>query len=197
MTTPADPPPPRNTNTDLTPLLASERERVIARLSECFARDELSLGEYEHRLSLAYGAQTRAELDPIGSDLPSTPGADPELAALPLEVKSILSSIVRSGPATLPKRGRMRSWAGNIQIDLRGSHVQPGVTEIEIDVFLGNLEITLPRHVHVDDQTSVMLSSFDNPRARGAPEALPPGVPPTVVRLLGRVILGNLSVRFR
>lgn len=199
MNSSTDPPPSSasDAKTDLTPILSAERERVIAQLTACFSRDELSLEEYETRISLVYGARTRSELEQISSALPSTDSIEPELEGSPLEVKSILSSIVRSGLAILPKRARLRSWAGNIQIDLSRSRVRSGVTEIEVDVVLGNLEISLPRHVHLDDQTNVVLSSFDNPRPRGAAEPLPPGVPPTVVRLQGRVILGNLSVRFR
>lgn len=43
-------------------LAPSEREVVIAQLSESFAQDRLSLGEFEHRVAAAYRATTVADL---------------------------------------------------------------------------------------------------------------------------------------
>ncbi|HWE30293.1 MAG TPA: DUF1707 domain-containing protein, partial [Polyangia bacterium] len=49
--------------------LRDERERVIARLSDAFARDVLSLEDFEERLGLAHRATTTAELVPLEGDL--------------------------------------------------------------------------------------------------------------------------------
>ena len=190
-------PPPAPEGSDGTTPAEVERERAIARLTDSFARDELTVDEYERRVSLVYGAGTRSELERAGANLPAVRPPEPELAALPLEVTSILSNVVRPGPPVLPKRLRMRSWAGNIELDLSGAQVEPGVTEIEVDVVLGNLEVELPRHVYVDDQTNVLLGSFENPRAGAGASTPPAETPATVVRFRGRVLLGNVSVRLR
>lgn len=193
----ADRPPPPSSATGLTQLLEADRERAIARLSESFSRDELSVDEYERRVSLVYGAATRPELEKLSADLPAAPTPDPELVAAPLRVSAVLSNVVRPGPSALPKQLHMRSWGGNIEIDLSRSSLQPGVTELEVDVVLGNLEIVLPEHAHVDPQMSAVLASFDNPRRSNASSALPAAVPPAVIRFTGRIVLGNVSVRFR
>lgn len=193
----ADGPPPPSPGTDLTPPLEAERDRTVERLTEGFSRDELTVEEYERRVSLVYGATTRAELARLSADLPVAPPPHPELVALPLEIRSVLSNVVRSGPPALPKQVHMRSWAGNIEIDLSNSQLLPGVTQVDVDVVLGNLEIVLPEHAHVDQQMSVILSSFENPRRRDSAPALPARGAPVVVRFTGRVLLGNVSVRFR
>lgn len=192
-----DRPLPPSDSSDVAAPAETEREQAIARLTEGFARDELTVEEYERRVSLVYAAGTRTDLARVAAEFPALPRSAPELATLPLEVTSILSNVVRAGPAVLPKRLRTRSWAGNIELDLSGARVEPGVTEIEIDVVLGNLEISLPPHAHVDDRTNVFLGSFENPRSGGAAPSPPPASPPTVVRFRGRVLLGNVSVRFR
>lgn len=199
-TPPGDSPGPAPRRTGVTPALDTERDRVVARLTEGFARDEMSVEEYEHRVSAVYAASSRAELDVLAAELPAVPvPADPhdDLVGVPLRVDAILSNVVRSAPMFLPERLRLRSWAGNIEIDLSESRLRTGVTEIEVDVVLGNLEIVLPHHAHLDDQTSVILASFENPRGRGTAEPRSPATPPTVVRFRGHVVLGNLSVTFR
>lgn len=50
-------------------LAPSEREVVIAQLSESFAQDRLSLGEFEHRVAAAYRATTVADLTALTVDL--------------------------------------------------------------------------------------------------------------------------------
>ena len=49
--------------------LRDARERVIARLSDGFAHDELELEEFEQRLGLAHRSSSLAELSQLTRDL--------------------------------------------------------------------------------------------------------------------------------
>jgi hypothetical protein len=191
-----DSPPPAPSDVRAVPsALLPARERLIARLTDGFARDALSVEEFERRLSLAYEAESVEALDALSVDLPAEAPAAPALpAAAPLRIASVLSNVVRSGPQELPRRLEMRSWLGNLELNLTVARFPPGVTEIALDVFLGNIEIRLPHDVRVDDDTNAMLASFEcrqRDREIGAGE-LPD--PRPVVRFTGRIVLGNVTV---
>ena len=49
--------------------LRDERERIIVRLTESFAEDELGLEQFEQRVERAYRCSTVAELDELVADL--------------------------------------------------------------------------------------------------------------------------------
>lgn len=188
------------TDSDLTPAprpeslpappLAAARERMIARLSGSFARDELTLEEYEHRLTLVYDAPSVDALAAIGADLPDASTAVVPQAAAPGRIVALLSSVVRGGQGEVPRQLSIRSWLGNVEMDLSGSTFVDGVTEIRLDVVLGNVEIDLPPDVRVADESSTILASFENRRGSGAE-----GGP--MVRFTGNVVLGNVEVRAR
>src|SRR5687768_8774111 len=55
----------------------TERERVIARLSDAFAEDALALEEFERRLALARGAVDVADLRELVRDLPQAESIAP------------------------------------------------------------------------------------------------------------------------
>ena len=180
----------------ISPALLPARERVIARLTDSFARDVLSVEEFERRLSRAYEAGTVEALDALAVDLPAVapPDAPAPPAGPPLRIASVLSNVIRSGPQELPRRLEMRSWLGNLELNLSGARLPPGMTEIALDVFLGNIEIRLPHDVRVDDETNAMLASFEcrqRDRAMGSGE---PSDPRPVVRFTGRIVLGNVTV---
>jgi hypothetical protein len=175
--------------------LGAERERVIARLSEAFAQDQLEVEEFERRVSLAYEARATAALVRLTRDLPAA-AAPPALRdEPPAQIASVLSSVVRRGPSVVPRRLELRSWAGNLELDLREAAFSSGVTEIAVDVVLGNVELRLPHGVEVENTTRAILASFEA-RHPGRPQGAPPLVSPrAVLRFTGRVVLGNVTVR--
>ena len=188
-------------SSDLTPAprpegLAAAREQMVARLGESFARDALTLEEYERRLSLVYEAATPDSLAAIVADLPAASTVLVPQAAAPRRIVALLSSVVRGGPGAVPGELSVRSWLGNVEMDLRDATFPEGVTEIRLDVVLGNVEIDLPRHVRVEDESSTILASFENRRGRTAEPgaAVESG---SVVRFSGKVVLGNVEVRAR
>jgi hypothetical protein len=176
------------------------RERLIARLTESFARDELSVDEYERRVTLAYDARSPAALDALAADLQAEPvdvqrvGA---VATVGTAITSVFSNVVREGPPVVPRQLAVRSWAGNVELDLRDSRFGAGVTEIALDVVLGNVEIELPTDVRVENHTTPLLASFESRARRTAASPAPGTAAGPIVRFTGRVVLGNVSVRGR
>lgn len=70
---------------DHTPRLRAsddDRSRVVASLQEALGRGQLTLGEFDERAKLAYGARFRDELDMLLADLgPGTRSPAPAPAA--------------------------------------------------------------------------------------------------------------------
>lgn len=80
-----EPPAPRARRPGVRPTQA-QRERVATQLREAFVDDRLTLDEYSDRLSVAYHADSDAELAELVEDLPAAEepaAAEPERAAPP------------------------------------------------------------------------------------------------------------------
>lgn len=166
-----------------------ERDHAVARCSTAFARDVLSLEEYERRLAAIYRATTNRQLEALIGDLPGEGphGGPPDARTLlsPL-VDTLFGNVERRGPAVVPARLQVRATFGNIELDLREAHFGTGVTEIEIRAVFGNVEITLPDDIAVDNHGSAILGSFTC--GAGAWDAS------RRVRISGLAALGNVEV---
>src|SRR4051794_28233707 len=142
----SDPPADPSAPTMVPPVSPAARERVIALLSERYAQDYLSLDEFERRAAAAYAARTPADLAALTADLgdAGVPAARPSLPAMNVGV--VLGSIVRDMHA-VPRVLDVRTVLGNVELDLTHATFAPGVTEIALHAFMGNIEIQLPAHV--------------------------------------------------
>ena len=189
MTT--DPGPRRRAPLPVPIAVDEAREAAIARLTDSFARDEISMVELEARLASAYDATTLESLASLTADLPVPVPSVAPLAPLRLEAK--LSNLVRGGPLALPPRVQIRALLGNVELDWRGAEIQPGVTEVEVRNLLGNVEIRLPAHVRVEHQGSAFMGSFECRQAHA--EAPAPAGSHSVLRFIGRTTLGSVTVR--
>ena len=177
-----------------TPLAVAEaREETVARLTESFALDELSLAQFEGRVANAYDATSLEALAALTGDLPRHAGSASMPALPPLRLDAKLSNLVRGGQVALPKRIEIRAFLGNVELDWRAAEIQPGVTEVDVHNFLGNVEIRLPAYVQVEHQGSAFMGSFEcrQPQARPASAR----APQTIVRFTGRTFLGAVTVR--
>jgi len=101
-------------------------------------------------------------------------------------VRVVMGSVERRGPWELPRRLAARVVFGNLELDLRDARIAPGLTEIEANVTMGNLEIVVPPGVSVDVGASSFLGHVEN-RSE-------PGTSARMIRVVGRVKLGNLEV---
>src|ERR1051325_8160731 len=131
--------------------VAEARERVLERLSDAFAQDQLGLDEFEARVDGAYRASTEPGLSALVrhlAPLPAPPRGEPVMtpsaASSAPRVLAVLGNVERRGRLRLQNGYRVTSVLGNIELDLRDAVLPPGVTEIRVRAVLGNVEITVP-----------------------------------------------------
>ncbi|MEO8562292.1 MAG: DUF1707 domain-containing protein [bacterium] len=195
MTQPPRDPPGQSVTSSVSP---ADRERVIAELTERFAHDHLTLDDFERRATAAYAATTTAELTLLTADFqrPLEPVSS-RTAAPPMHFGAVLGSVVRQGTMDVPDRVEVRSILGNVELDLTRARFAPGITEIALSAFMGNIEIQLPPNVGLEDHVSTVLGSFEYRRhPRAVSWAAASGVN-SVVRFTGRVVMSNVEVVVR
>jgi hypothetical protein len=172
------------------------REQVIAVLTDRFANDHLTLEEFERRTAAVYAATTPEALGALTADLGVTavPGTRASLPAMHIGV--LLGSVVRD-LREVPRQLEVRTVLGNVELDLTQATFPPGVTEISLRAFMGNIEIQLPKNVGVEDHVSTVLGSFEyrrHPRANSWAESS--GIS-SVVRFTGKVTMSSAEVVIR
>jgi hypothetical protein len=115
----------------------------------------------------------------------------------PMRIGAVLGSVVKHGVLELPDRLEVKSIAANVELDLTRSHFPPGITEIALSAFMGNIEIQLPADVGLEDHVSTVLGSFEYRRQpRASSWAAGSGVN-SVVRFTGRVVMSSVEVVVR
>lgn len=111
----------------------AEREAAVAALGEHFAAGRLTLEEYERRVGAAVQARTRAELDPLFTDLPGphpgppvAPGVGPGRLPVDLHAELIAEGLLvlaEDLPGTMTDRGGPGPgrWARRRTVAVRGT----------------------------------------------------------------------------
>jgi hypothetical protein len=179
--------------------LRDRRANVIARVSDAYATDLFDVDELDRRLDLAHAARTVAELDVLTEDLgePTTALAvagtqaieDPSRSAQK-KLRVIMGNIERRGRWVVPKSNAVRVFWGNAELDFRDASLAPGVTEIDIRVTMGNIEMILPPDLAIEvDVSSVMGNVEQRHRTPVDPDPTRP-----MLRVTGRVVMGNLEI---
>lgn len=174
---------------------AAARERVVALLSRHFANDELTHEEFERRLDLTYRAATPAELDAVLVGLPALP--EPATAAAAAvepprlaRIRALFSGQERRSAAwAVPRRLEVSVRAGYVELDLTRATFAPGLTEIDVSVFMGYTEIFFPPGVRVENEGGAVLGYF---AVKGGAASEAAGSP-AVVRVTGRAVLGYVE----
>ncbi len=178
-----------------------EREVAVRRLSTAFADDLIEVSEFERRVSKVYEAQTRHALVALTHDLPDEarstsvakrPARPVDVARAPVQqIRSVFSNIERNVRGAVPSTLDVRSAFGNVELDLRDAEFAPGVTEIHVRAFAGNVEIELPDGVDIENDGRTILGSFkvEQRRRRDRDER-----PERIVRISGRAIMSNVEI---
>lgn len=171
-----------------TALLAERRDLVIDQLSSGFANGLFEVDELERRMALVLAAQTPAELDTLVTDM--VPAATTALVPA-RRMRIVLGSVERSGPFAVPQHLAARVLWGNLELDLREARFAPGTTTIDVNVTMGNVEVIVPPGVTVEVDVSSFLANVEE-RVEPAETSGGP-----VIRIVGRVKLGNLELETR
>lgn len=184
-------------------VLRGERERVLERLSEGFARDELGLDEFERRVDDAYRATSVQALAPLVNDLTNPAGdplavastpralAMPDAPSAPRAV-AVLGSTVRRGRFRVVDGMKALSVFGNVELDLREVDLPPGVTHLYVRAVFGNVEITVPPTLAVECEGASVLGNFETV-SRVPPE----GGDVPLLRIIGSAVFGNVEIHTR
>jgi hypothetical protein len=176
--------------------VSAARERVVARLSDAFARDELQVEELERRLTAAYRAEEDAALQALVADLPARETA---LVPAPATVPStdaqgralaVLGTTTRSGRWRVPRAMRVTATLGNVTLDFRDAELAPGVSEVHVRAVLGSVEIVVPPDLAVETTGAGILGAFEH--VARAPARAEPDRP--LLRIHGAAVLGSVDV---
>lgn len=194
----------------------ARRQRTVEALCDAFARDELSLDEFERRVEAAHRAASAIELDRLLVDLPagalpatvgrpgggSPPGRGPELARTTSPSESVREREVVAG--VLGGSGRSGRWVparritaiaimGGVELDFREAFLPSGVTEVHAFAFWGAVEIMAPPGVHVECSGISLMGGFEH--RDDASEGIDRSGP--VLRVTGVALMGGVEVSVR
>jgi hypothetical protein len=186
--------------------LTTERERVVQTLSAHFAQDQLTMTEFEDRLERAYKVSDVSQLRSLLTDLPAIAprqALEGLLPASPLvppsevpargAIFAVMGGSERTGSWIVPRQLKVVVLMGGAEIDLREARFGPGVTEIEIFVVMGGVEIIVPPGVRVESMGAAFMGGFE--LKAGDATALSPSHP--VIRLNGLAIMGGVETETR
>jgi uncharacterized protein DUF1707 len=193
-----------DSNTDAP--LAAERERVVQTLSAHFAHDQLTLTEFEERLERAYNVTAVDQLRSLVADLPAAsrvatqgmaavgPALVPSSEVPPRgAIFAVMGGHERTGSWIVPRQLKVVVLMGGAEIDLRDARFGPGVSEIEVFVTMGGVNIIVPPGVRVESIGAAFMGGFD--LKAGDATALSPAHP--VLRLSGLAIMGGVETETR
>jgi hypothetical protein len=174
------------------PTGSDERERVVEVLTRHYANDELTETELETRLQRVYSATTSRDLDVLLADLPAPTidGATADAARTSRsDISELLSGHEKKLVGVVPSELRLRVQLGYIELDLTGATFEPGITNIEVQAFMGYIQIRFPPGIQVESKGHVLFGffSFKGKRGRRAEEAEDTRA---VVRVTGRATFG-------
>lgn len=182
---------------------SEERERAAQVLCLQFAAGNLETEELEHRLALVYQSQTSADLERLLTGLPALSGSvefggGPLLApsgAVPQRgvIMAFMSGAERKGSWLCPRELKIYALMGGVAIDLREARFAPGVTEIDVTVVMGGVEIIVPRGVRVEVMGGAFMGGFV--ANAGDATALDPAQP--VLRVSGLAVMGGVDVTMK
>lgn len=143
------------------------------------------------------------------------PLGDEALPDLPRRetLSAVFSSTERHGEWLPPEELRVVVGFGSAKLDLTRALLAPGVTEFEVLAVFGSVELLVPADLEVELGASALFGSVERRDARGSvggflrdqirrvtgtsPEPLAPDDDPPLLRITGRVVFGNITVRVR
>lgn len=168
----------------------AERERTVELMRRHSVDGRLTLEEFAERISRAYEAKTRDELDELTSDLPASAAAVPARRRGSARwIVSVLGGTERRGRFRLGPRTRVVSVMGGTNIDLRHAELESPEVEITIVSVMGGANVVVPEGVDVE-LTGLALMGGKGYRPGKQPP--PPGAP--LIRVRAFAFMGGVSV---
>lgn len=125
----------------------AEREAAVVALREHAAEGRLTLEEFTDRMSSAYAAVTRDELEQLTRDLPAA--APPRRSATRFVI-SIFGSTEREGRLRVGDRIVCFTLFGNVDLDLRQATIEGDAVDVTAIAIFGATDVYVPEGVEVD-----------------------------------------------
>ncbi|MFI7635573.1 DUF1707 domain-containing protein [Nonomuraea sp. NPDC049400] len=165
-----------------------DRERTTQQLQHAFSEGRLTQLELEDRLEIALTAKTYGDLLGLIDDLPVE---EPQVDDV-VELESKNGHIKRSGDWAVPRRLRVVSKYGSVDLDLSEAVITNPVVDIELDLAYGSAKIILPEGgvANVD----AFRSDYGQVTTSDVPSRPRPGALHVVIS--GRTKYGGLAVRY-
>jgi hypothetical protein len=168
----------------------AERDAVAEHLRAAAGEGRLTLDELTDRLEAAFGASTRAELEPLTADLPAAPAPAPSGTGRRWIV-AIMGGGRHRGRWRIASRCTVVNIMGGADLDLTEAIVEGPETEIRVFSLMGGSNIKVPEGVHVDLGGFALMGGNDLKLAgRAQPQ---PGAPSVRVRAYS--LMGGTDVR--
>lgn len=167
----------------------TERRAVDEWLHRAVGEGQLTLGEYEERAALVWGARTRADLEAVTRDLPGAVSSAP----VPVEgvrprcSVAVMSEDRLSGPVAPGEDVHAYALMGSSKVDLVQADL-PREVHVRAVAVMGDVRVVVP------DGATVHLSGGALMGDRSVKVAPPvPGGP--VVHVAAGALMGSVSVR--
>lgn len=183
------------------PATEEDRTQVLFLLKVAARDGRITQDELAQRTAIAQQAQTFDDLIPITRDLMTGPWQRPSAGLqrvsssvpaiageAPHWAVSVLGTTRRRGRWTVPPRINVVAVLGSTKLDFRDAVWSTPVCEIWVGASLGDVHITVPDGVEVQNQTFALLGDAKTERVNAAP----PGSPLIVVK--GIALLGGVQV---
>ncbi|HEX6558428.1 MAG TPA: LiaF domain-containing protein [Longimicrobiales bacterium] len=180
-----------------------KRDQTIAALCEHFAKDRLTMEDFERRLDVATRSESVPELESLLSDLaPATPAAAPVVASAPAPpahlraeqtLIAIMGGVERRGMWSPAQKTTVIAFMGGAVLDFRDVQLPAGETEVNIIAFMGGAEVIVPPGMNVDVGGVAFMGGFSHSqhRAPGAQAGAP------LLKIDGFAMMGGVDVQVR
>ncbi len=176
----------------------ADRERAVEVLRHAGSDGQLSVDELEERVSAAYAARTRRELEQLTADVTPAPGYAEQRSDLAVTegpggdrwIVSIMSGHDRGGRWRIAPRCTVLNIMGGSDIDLNDAELSDRITQVNVYSIMGGADINVPHGVDVRVSNFAFMGGND---VRLGDERPPPGGPVIHIRLIS--VMGGTSVR--
>jgi len=101
------------------------------------------------------------------------------------------SGLKREGEWVVPRNFRAFACMGNIELDLTYARMGVGITEMELNCLMANIEVTVPADIRVICDGDAMAGTFEIKRV-GNPTA-PDNAP--ILKISGTAYAGSITVK--
>ncbi len=183
--------------------LNQRRQATIDRLCAHFAEDHLDTAELERLIDRAHHAITVAELDTLVMNLPAlgskTSVAPGRPAPTPIPgggetLLAVMGGVERSGTWSIGQRLRVFTLMGGASLDFRDATLTAPVTEVELFILMGGVEILVPPGVRIVCDAFSLMGGVEH---RTDPTAGVPAPDGPILRITGYVMMGGVEIAER